>query len=165
MIEIIASFLTLFAKPVYAQCPICVVTVGGGLFLAKKFGLDDLLASLWISGLNTAVAFWFADMFKKRKVLNSGMVWSLVFMAFTFAYLVFSKQMGGKYNTFWGINRVVLGILIGYVVWLFAIAIDRLIRIKNHGKVLFYYQKVIIPLVLLSLTSGIFGMLLKVVRR
>jgi|GEM_PF-7123194 len=27
-----------FLKPVYASCPLCVITVGGGLIIAKKLG-------------------------------------------------------------------------------------------------------------------------------
>ena len=46
---------------VYAQCPVCIVTVGGGLLIAKKLGIDDLLTALWISGLNTAISFWFVS--------------------------------------------------------------------------------------------------------
>ena len=25
---------------IHAQCPVCIVTVGGGLFIAKKLGVD-----------------------------------------------------------------------------------------------------------------------------
>jgi len=57
-------------SPVYAQCPVCVITVGGGLILAKKLGIDDLLVSIWLSGFNTAIAFWIASGIKK-KIFNN----------------------------------------------------------------------------------------------
>jgi len=62
-------------KPVYASCPVCVITVGGGLLIAKKLGIDDLLVSIWLSGLNSAMAFW---IFKKHPYL-----WSLIFYGLT----------------------------------------------------------------------------------
>ena len=53
-----------FITPAYAQCPVCIITVGGGMLLAKKLGVDDLLVSIWISALNTAIAFWLAPKLK-----------------------------------------------------------------------------------------------------
>ncbi len=30
-----------FVKAAYAQCPVCIITVGGGMLLAQKLGIDD----------------------------------------------------------------------------------------------------------------------------
>jgi hypothetical protein len=154
----------MFAIPVYAQCPVCVVTVGGGLFIAKKLGIDDLLVSIWLSALNTALAFWFASMMK-NKLLKNGWGWSVAFYIITVGSLVITKQIGVKFNTLFGIDKIVVGLTVGFFISLFAIIIDRIIRIKNQGKVAFYYQKVIIPIVLLALTTGLFKYLITIFRR
>lgn len=145
-------------KPAYANCPVCIVTVGGGLLIAKKLGVDDLLASIWISGLNTAIAFWIATRIK-NKLWGNPILWSLFFFATTIIYFIWSKQTGGKSNMIWGVNKVFLGITIGMLVFFLGVFFDKLIRYKNHGKVLFYYQKVIIPLGLLIATTIIFKFL------
>lgn len=75
----------IFVKPVLAQCPICVITVGGGMLIAKKFGVDDLYMSLWLSALNTALALWMATKFK-IKFLNNGYILSILFLAFNLIY-------------------------------------------------------------------------------
>lgn len=156
----------MLVNPVYAQCPVCVVTVGGGLFIAKKLGIDDLLVSIWLSGLNTALAYWFANAVKsKAKVLKNGFLWSLSFYLLAVGYLVFSKQIGHRGNTFLGLDKVAFGLTFGYVLSLLAIGVDKLIRIKNNGKVLFFYQKVIIPLVSLVVSTVIFMFLIKIYRR
>ena len=155
----------MLASPVYAQCPVCVVTVGGGLFLAKKLGIDDLLVSLWLSGLNTALAYWFANSVKKFKYLKNGFAWSLAFYILTIGYLVYSKQIGHRGNTFLGIDKVVFGMTFGYILSLGSIFIDKLIRRKNGGKVLFFYQKVIIPFVMLVVSTVAFFFLIKIYRR
>lgn len=36
----------MFAKSVYATCPVCLVAVGGGLWIAEKLGIDDLIVSI-----------------------------------------------------------------------------------------------------------------------
>ena len=149
-----------FIRPVYAQCPVCIVTVGGGLLIAKKLGIDDLLVSLWISGLNTAIAFWMAGKIK-TKILNNPLLWSIGFYFLTLVYLVFSKQVGHKGNIFLGVDKIIFGMTVGLLISLAAIFTDKLIRYKNKGKVLFYYQKVAIPLSFLLLSTFIFSLFLK----
>lgn len=156
--------IDLFTPLVYAQCPVCVVTVGGGLFIAKKLGIDDLLVSIWLSGLNTALAFWFATSMKK-KLLNSGWLWSFALFVFTLIYMMATKQTGHRGNTFLGVDKIVFGMTLGFIVSLAAVFVDKLIRYKNNGKVRFYYQKVIIPLVFFLATSGIFSLLIKIITK
>jgi len=154
----------MFVSPVYAQCPVCVVTVGGGLFLAKKLGIDDLLVSIWLSGLNTAIAFWIASSMKP-KILKNGLWWSIGFFVMTIGYLVFSKQTGHRGNTFLGIDKAILGMIIGLLVLYAAYFVDKLLRYKNKGKVLFYYQKVIIPVSFLLMTTGIMALAMTFIKR
>ena len=154
----------MFIPTVYAQCPVCIVTVGGGLFIAKKLGVDDLLTALWISGLNVAISFWFVSFIKKPKILKNPFLWTVIMFASTYIYLATTKQMYHKNNTFMHIDKVLVGLIVGTLVWLLGIGVDKLIRKYNHGKVLFFYQKVIVPLVLLLLTSGLFSFLIKNIR-
>ena len=154
----------MFIPSAYAQCPVCVIKVGGGLFIAKKLGIDDLLVSIWLSGLNTAIAFWFASVMKNR-LLKNGYGWSVAFFVLTVGSLVYTKQIGHVGNTYLGVDKILVGLTVGFAISLIAILIDRLIRIKNKGKVLFYYQKVIIPLVLLIITTGIFKYLVTIFRK
>lgn len=146
-----------FIKPVYAQCPVCVVTVGGGLLIAKKLGIDDLLVSVWLSALNTAIAFWLASRIK-QKIWRNPILWTFGFYILTIVYLVFSKQIGHLGNKFLGIDKVLVGMTLGLVISLLAILADRSLRKLNHGKVFVNYQKVIIPIVLLGLTTIILKM-------
>jgi Na+/H+ antiporter NhaC len=153
----------IFVKPVYAQCPVCIITVGGGLLIAKKLGIDDLLVSIWLSGLNTAIAFWIASKIK-NKTFNSGILWSLGFLIITFIYLFTTKQIGHPTNKFLGVDKVVFGMVAGFLAVFGGKAIDTIIRQRNKGKVVFYYQKVIIPVVLLLVTTGIFYGIMKIIK-
>jgi len=157
MIDYIMNFIV---PPVYGQCPICVITVGGGLLLAKKLGIDDLLVSIWLSGLNTAIAIWITTKIK-NKLWNNPYFMTVIFYAVTMVYLILSKQIGHPGNVFLGIDKVVFGITLGLIVSLFSFYIDQLIRGKNNKKVLFPYQKVIIPVSLLALITLIFKILIK----
>ncbi|MDO9028148.1 MAG: hypothetical protein Q7U68_04725 [Candidatus Roizmanbacteria bacterium] len=145
---------------VYASCPVCVITVGGGLLIAKKLGIDDLLVSIWISGLNTAMAFWIASTIKKKIVndpylpaeaLAKAGLWSFGFYFLTIVYLWYSKQL---------VNKVFLGLTVGLVVFFLAMLTDKALRQKKNGKALFYYQKVVIPIVYLLVVTITFKLML-----
>lgn len=152
--------LDLFIKPVYAQCPVCVITVGGGLLIAKKLGIDDLLVSIWLSGLNSTIAFWLSSKMK-NKSLDKPFLWSIGFYVITVVYLILSKQIGYSKNTFLGIDKIMFGLTLGFILFLISFFTDKTIRKKNNGKVLFYYQKVVIPLTLLIIITIIFSFLIK----
>lgn len=134
----------IFVKAALSQCPICIVTVGGGMILAKKFGVDDLMVSLWISALNTVVALWLAPKFK-IKLLKNPYFLTVLFLALTLIYFQSSNQFGGSDNTFLGINKVIFGQVLGTIIILVGAFIDKFTRLKNNGKVVFYYQKVVFP--------------------
>lgn len=145
----------IFVKAALAQCPVCIVTVGGGMILAKKFGVDDLLVSLWIAALNAAVALWLAPKFK-IKLLKNPYFLTILLLATTLIYFQTTNQIGGATNTFLGINKVYFGQILGTILILSGSLIDKLTRLKNNGKVLFYYQKVVFPLGLMILFTLIF---------
>jgi len=144
----------MFVNPVYAQCPVCIITVGGGLFLAEKFKIDSLLISIWISALNTAVAYYMVTKIKKP-ILNSGYLWSILFYLLTVAYLDISRQLSNQ-NPVFGVDRSLLGLSLGLLISIFSIHLDFILRRLNKGKVYFYYQKVIVPLIILIITTFIF---------
>jgi len=148
-----------FAQPVYASCPVCVITVGGGLLIAKKLGIDDLLVSIWISGLNTALAFWIVS-FTKNKLFKNAYILSSIFYLLTIIYLWYSKQLFHKGNTFRGVDKVLFGMTVGLVIFFLAMITDKILRKKKNGKVLFYYQKVVIPIIYLLVVTITFKLML-----
>ena len=154
----------MFIQSVYAQCPVCIVTVGGGLFLAKKLGIDSLLTALWISALNTAISFWFVSYIKKPKFLKNPYLWTVILFGSTWGYLAASKQMYHLRDTFLHVDKVLFCLVGGVVVWILGMGLDKLSRKMNGGKILFFYQKVIIPVFVLILTTGIFAILIKNIR-
>jgi hypothetical protein len=147
-----------FPKTALANCPVCIVTVGGGLILAEKLGIDTLLVSIWIAGLNTAISFMIADKIKKPGIWKNGYLWSLIFLATALGYVYWTGQAGSG-NNLWGIDKSLLGMSLGTGIFFGTIRLDKFIRTKRKGKVLFYYQKVIIPLAGLLLATIVFNFL------
>ncbi len=141
---LLISFGFLFlASPLQAQCPVCIVTVGGGMFLAQRLGVDNLLVSLWISALNTAIAYWLSTK-SKAKIFKNPYINSLIFFITTLAYFKFANQLSQK---------ITIGLSVGMLTMFFANWFYPYIKAKNGGKTPFAYAKVVIPLVSLILIT------------
>ena len=154
---LVTSYL-LLATPTWAQCPVCIVTVGGGMYLAKKLGIDDFLVSLWISGLNTAISFWAATKIKHR-LFGSPIVLSIIMLALTLVYFIFTDQTGGVTNKIIGLDKIIFGQILGMFIWFLGIFVDRKSRTLNGGKILLPYQKVVFPISILLIFTILFKLL------
>lgn len=146
----------IFVRSVFATCPVCVVAVGGGLWLAGTLGIDDLIVSIWIGALVTALATVLAGKFKKIKLPQAEVSWSVIFYFLTLATLQLQGKLNNPYCRIFGVCKIWLGITVGTLVFLLGVFLDRFLRTKNEGKVFFPFQKVVLPVVAVLLVSLIF---------
>lgn len=149
------TFELLNSRPVAAQCPICIVTVGGGMLLAKKLGIDDLLVSIWISALNTAIAFWLASKIK-TKFLKNPYLLSFLFLALTLVYFRFTDQIGHLRNTLFGIDKIILGQILGLIAMFTGNFLYSYLKKHNGNRALFPYSKVVFPVSLVLIITLVF---------
>lgn len=159
----IAYFLTPIATK--AVCPVCTVAVIAGLGVSRAFGIDDIVTSIWIGGLILSTSFWLIDWVRKKKWLdkikNKKMVPWINFSMIILMYLLvliplkLDHAIGITLNRLWGIDKIVLGTIIGSVVFLAGMWADKKVR-KIKGKQLFIYQKVVFPVAMLIVSSFVF---------
>lgn len=150
----------IFIKPVYATCPVCIVAVGSGLWLADKLGLDDLIVAIWIGAIVTASAIILADKMQRIKLPKPKISWTIIFYFFTVATLQFQGILNSPDCKIWGVCRVWLGLTIGTIVFWCEILIDKWLRAKNNNKGFFPFQKVIFPVIAILIASLVFYYLL-----
>lgn len=138
-----------------AVCPVCIVAVGAGVGLTRYLGVSDLISGSWIGALILASSFWLSKWLKgkgvKLKFLTPISI--LLMYVMTIVPLFFSNIIGHPYNQLLGIDKLILGIIIGSVIFLLALLLDKQVRAKV-GHQLFSYQKVVFPvssLIILSL--------------
>jgi hypothetical protein len=148
-----------FVTPAYAQCPICIVTVGGGMIIAKKLGVDDLLVSIWISALNVAIAFWLATKFK-NKILKNGYILTAILLITTLVYFQATGQLGHPLNRLLGIDKILFGQLLGTFVMIAANYYYQVIKTKL-GRAPFLYAKVVFPFSAILAITLIFKLLFR----
>lgn len=149
-------FTSLFLPAqVRAVCPACTVAVGAGLGVTRWLGIDDTIAGLWIGGLFLSSAMWLANWAKSKN-------WNLFkkeWFAGCFLYLLsvltlyFLGIVGDPANKIFGIDKIIFGIVIGTFLFAGSVKLDLYLRSINNDQVFVYYQKVILPVLFLSIVS------------
>ncbi len=137
------------------MCPVCTVGVAAGLGLSRWLKVDDAISGLWIGALILALAIWFWRWLYQKKaqkplsvlLLLAVAFWLLTFLPFNYAGILEDCR------PLWGMNRLILSSIIGVLVALLGIFLDKDIRAGKKGKAAFPYQKVVLPLTLLLLAS------------
>lgn len=159
LLKFIVAFLLLITNyylpiTIYAVCPICTVAVGAGVGLTRYLGVDDLITGLWIGALVLSSSFWIAQWLKNKGIKFSYQlpITNLVMYISFILPLYFTQIIGHPYNTLWGIDKLLLGIILGSVVFLLALTADKKVRHK-FGHQLFSYQKIIFPVSFLTIIS------------
>jgi hypothetical protein len=166
LVLILLSALVIFlgtTTQVHAVCPICTVAVGAGLGISRWLGIDDTVTGIWIGGLILSSGLWLADWIGKKgwRVPHKEVVSVGLFFLFIIPPLYWGKMMGLSGNTLWGLDKVLLGTIIGSIIFLVGVWLDKWLRTTNGDRVYVYYQKVIIPVFLLSLASFVFYIITK----
>ncbi|HRY82678.1 MAG TPA: hypothetical protein P5232_03180 [Candidatus Moranbacteria bacterium] len=147
-----------FAKPVLAVCPVCIVAVSACVGLSEYLGIDDSISGLWIGGLLVAMIIWTIDWLKKKDIKFYGrkILITLLFYVFTIGPLYRNKFIGNPTNKLWGMDKLLLGIILGSIFFLLAVFINNWLKKKNGGKVFFPFQKVAVPIAILGILNIIF---------
>ncbi len=153
------TVLTALSLPAqtWAVCPMCTAAVGAGLGVTRFLGIDDTIAGVWIGAVVLSSSLWLASWVKtkdwnlpKKEWLAGSLLYLLLFSTL---YLL--GIAGNPVNTIFGIDKIVFGVVVGTLIFAFSTKVDHFLRTTNEGQVYVYYQKVILPMLFLSITSFI----------
>jgi len=148
----------LFNISARAFCPVCTIAVGAGLSFTKVLGIDDTISSIWIGGVLLSSSLWLINwldskkirFFMKRKIVYLVM-YGLVIIPF-----MMNKTIGALHNQLWGIDKIVLGMIIGTVGFALGMRVNTILLQKNNNKSHFPFQKVVMPIGVLIFLSLVF---------
>lgn len=161
-ILISAIFINLaLALPARAVCPVCTIAVCAGVGLSRRLGVNDLISGVWIGGLIVSLIIWFLSWLDKRQI-RFKMRWLIVAVLFYFivvAPLYWLGIIGNPLNKFYGIDRLLFGIISGSLVFLISVLLHNFLKKKNQGRSYFPFQKVVLPIFFLIITSLIFWLI------
>ncbi|TSC96405.1 MAG: Uncharacterized protein Athens071426_184 [Parcubacteria group bacterium Athens0714_26] len=164
-LSLIFSFLAgiLSVSSAYAFCPVCVVAVGAGVGLARWLGIDDSISGLWIGGLMVSVITWTLDWFNKKNInfRSRRTITVLGYYLILLAPLYWIGVAGHPFNKLWGIDKILLGVIVGSVFFLLGGLWYSYLKKRNNNQAYFPFQKIVMPVGALVILSFIFYFITK----
>ncbi len=158
-------FFSFLALPIAAQavCPVCTIAVGAGVGLSRWLGIDDSITGIWIGGLIVSFIMWTIRWLEKKNIQFRGRdtVTILAFYVLTISPLYFTDILGHPLNKFWGIDKLILGVVFGSIFFFFGDKLCCYLKNRNNGKAHFPFQKVVLPIIPLLILSIIFYFITK----
>lgn len=142
------------------MCPVCTVAVGAGLGISRLLGIDDALTSVWIGALILSVSFWTVNWLKEKKINVPIILSIIIWESATLIPLYAGRYIGRDLNTIWGIDKIIFGMAVGSVAFLFGAWLDLEVR-RIRKKQFFNFQKVVFPIISLIIASVIVFLITK----
>jgi len=152
----VAVLLTPFKA--LAMCPVCTVAIIGGLGLSRWLKVDDSISGVWIGALIVSSAYWTSNFLRRRKIAFFGRDFfiALVYYATVIIPLYYYEIIGHPLNRLWGLDKLILGIIFGSLIFILAAALYQSLKKINNGRAHFPFEKIMIPVVSLGIISLIF---------
>lgn len=137
------------------MCQVCTIGVAAGVALSKYVGVDDLISGIWIGALLIYLTLW-STLWISQKNVNKIISFLISFIFWYTLTLVTLKNynfINNPLNKIFYTDKLLLGIIIGTILLPLGINLSEFIKRKNNNKVLFPFQKVIIPISILVIVS------------
>src|SRR3990167_10621507 len=81
LISLFTIHYSLFTRPVFAHCPLCVAGAAAGITLTRWVGVDDSITGIWIGALLGSLAFWLSrSLGRKNKIFFNRYVGILIYL-------------------------------------------------------------------------------------
>ena len=143
-----------------AVCPICTIAVAAGIGLSRWLGIDDSITGLWIGGLIVSMITWTLSWFDKKRFHFKGRaaVTTIGYYLIVIVPLYFMKLIANPANAIYGgwLDKLSIGIIVGSFGFWAGAEWYFYLKEKNGGHAYFPFQKVVMPIAPLVLSSIIF---------
>ncbi|MDR0291594.1 MAG: hypothetical protein LBI01_02225 [Elusimicrobium sp.] len=149
--------VNIFANPIL--CPVCVFAVAGGLGIAEFFGVRDEVVGVWIGAALLAFSQWTIYFLEKKNIKK---LWVDILCYLCWYSTLIPLYMGKKpklifnYHKILGIDSFLLSVAAGTLAAIAGAKLYEFLKSKNGGKAHFPYERVVIPVVLITVVSCLF---------
>jgi hypothetical protein len=139
-------------------CPVCTIAVTACVGLSRWLGIDDTISGVWMGGLLMSLSIWTVQWLNKKNIRFKGrkITVLLSYYLITIIPLYFINFIGQPYNKIFGIDKLVVGLIIGGISFYAGAKYYQYIKAKNNGHAYFPFQKVVMPIIPLIISSIIF---------
>jgi len=146
----------MLAPAASAICPVCTIAVVAGVGLSRWLGVDDTISGLWIGGLTVSLIMWTINWLDAKKIKFKGrkILITIAYYLLIAAPLYYTDIIGHPLNKLWGMDKIILGIILGSIAFLTSSLWYYSLKKKNNDRAHFPFQKVVMaisPILLLTL--------------
>lgn len=141
-----------FANP---ACVVCTVAVGASLGIARSFGVDDCVVGVWAGAMLAMLGYWAIRWFDKKGWTFPGykcilMMTSVAMIGFMYiSNLAYQPSIIGIFY----LDPFFLTTILGAVVLILGMNFYAWMKAKNGGHAHFPFEKVVVPVLMVLLTS------------
>ena len=138
------------------MCPVCTVAVGVGLGLSRWLRIDDSISGVWIGAFIVSLSAVTATFLQKYIHISYKLLMFLsllMYLAFTVIPFWYTGVIGHPSNTIYGVDKLVFGITAGIILFFLSHGLHLSLKKKHNNKVLFPFQKVLVPVWTLLIAS------------
>jgi len=156
---ILLGLLFIFKSlPAKAICPVCTVAVGAGIGFSRWLGIDDTITGIWVGAILVSVSLWTVGWIGQKpwKFRGYKIATFIFYILLIIVPLFWMDIFFHPFNKFWGVDKLILGMIVGILFFSFGVWIHFYLKRKNGEKVYLPFQKVIITVGSLLIASGIF---------
>jgi hypothetical protein len=163
-LSLIAYCLLLIPAKALAFCPVCTVAVAAGVGLSRWIGIDDTISGIWVGAFTVSAIAWTVIWLKSRNWKFPGMEVVVALVYYATVLIPFYKTdiiSNHPKNMLWGVDKILLGMVIGSFAFLLFYYAYLIVKEKNGGKAHFPFEKIVFVIVPLLILSGIFYFITK----
>ncbi|KXB07010.1 hypothetical protein AKJ51_02220 [candidate division MSBL1 archaeon SCGC-AAA382A20] len=166
ILSVAVLFFLFISDYALAHCPVCTLAVGTGVAAARFYGVDSTIIGVWLGAFIISTGLWLTNLLRSRNLLPNSytdlqnfLISFLVFLSFAIPFYV-SGLIGNPKYTVWGMDKLLLGMVVGSSLSYLGPEISAWIKRRNGDNVVLPFQGAVIVLILLSLSSGTFLVIL-----
>ncbi|MBI4017652.1 MAG: hypothetical protein HY366_01755 [Candidatus Aenigmarchaeota archaeon] len=157
-------FFLASARTVSAHCPLCTAATGALVATSRVAGLDDVITGTFLGAFTVSTAFWLARAVSSRLRAHKSRYARLsahpyVLTTASLALTLAGLQLSGILSVFapriFGVDKLLLGTVLGAVVSVAAFELHSTIRRSNGGRNHIPFQGIVLPLLILIVIDAL----------
>ena len=160
MLVLLVLMLLVLSYPSFANpaCAVCTVAVGASLEIARNYGVDDTIVGVWAGAMLIILGYWALKWFDKKEWFFKGrdfivLASSVAMIGFMYiSELTYTPQVIGVFY----LDGFLFSTLVGALVMVYSSEFYQWMKRRNGGHAHFPFEKVVVPLVALSIASACF---------
>lgn len=152
-------FFAIKAALANPACAVCTIAVGASLEIARRLGVDDSVVGVWAGGFLVLLGYWTINWFEKKGwnfPKRDALIITLSVAMIGFMYLGKLKYDAQVVGFIFYLDPFLYSVIVGAVVFILSSNFYQWMKKKNGGHAHFPFEKVVVPVVALAVTSAYF---------